>query len=80
MSDFAPQPDGYPCNQPDYSMPLPGEVLRWTGPKRPVRLRPPVTAAADPWDKKELNSPCKPKNPLPPVPVFDGTNPRPRFF
>lgn len=77
---LAPQPDGYPCSQPDYSKPLPGEITHWTGPARPVSSIPPASPAADPWDKRELASPCKNKSPLPPVQVFNGTNPRPRYF
>lgn len=68
------------CNNPDFSKPLPGETTHWKGLRRPFVSKPPPAPAADRWDKAALASPCKSLNPLPPVQVFDGTNPRPRFF
>lgn len=76
---FQPDP-GYPCSDPDYSRPLPGEIVHsnQTPPVFPL-LYPPIRPAADPWDVRAQRS-CSHKNPLPPIPVFDGKNPRPRFF
>lgn len=66
------------CSDPDYSKPLPGEVLQWTA-YRPVVLRPPPGLTADPWQKRAIAH-CARRHTLPPVTVFDGTNPYPRVF
>lgn len=80
-ADLAPQPDNYPCNDPDYSKPLPGEVLRWNGPKRPVVLSQPQGFFADPWAKAAAQAgPCPPKRIGPPVHVLETGEVPPRIF
>lgn len=70
MSDpiHAPQPEGYPCNDPDFSKPLPGQVTHWTGNPNFVPRRPPVGILADPWSRALLR-PCEPRRTLPPIVV-----------
>lgn len=82
MSDYRRvplNPPGYPCNDPDYSKPLPGEVLNWPGLSNFVPRRPPIGLLQDPWAKAQALSFCVPKRTLPPV-VFNGAaNPAPPF-
>ena len=77
MTITAPQPDGYPCASPDFTVPLPGQITHWD-PKRIVVCNPPIGFYADPWPNRL--QPCPPHNTLPPQPVFDGTNAYPRVF
>jgi hypothetical protein len=76
---LAPLPDGYNCAQPDYSVPLPGQVVHWPQTPGPANL-PPLGLFSDPWDKPSTrDSSCR-RNTLPPIPIYDGTNALPVIF
>lgn len=62
MKRLAPQPEGYNCADPDYSKPLPGEVVQWDGPI--VRSLQPQPPGLDPWDKAALKAACPKKTVL----------------
>jgi hypothetical protein len=78
MNTIAPQPEGYSCNDPDYSQPLPGEVVHWEGPAVPVRLQPPIGPFADRWDKLSLKSTCP--RPRPAIPQVRPETTPPRIY
>jgi hypothetical protein len=64
----APTPANYPCNDPDFSKPLPGQVTHWPDNPaafvRPRTCQPPVGFLADPFMRKQVG-PCSATNPRP---------------